>query len=155
VHGRRTAQYLRVPAHIADAYYPGWDMRASYFGRGRVRRHGQCLTPVQDLDHPAIEGPDLNSQRIEVSDMGKNRHLPSPPRSDTNVYSSVSRPGVDVSPSRRLGRTEVAPYESLEHGVPSVRHDAAVRWMRQVLWFWILPIAKIQYDGENSEIRGR
>jgi hypothetical protein len=122
-------QYLRVPAHIADAYCPSWDTRAIYFGRGRVGRHGECLTPVQDLDHPAVEGPDLTSHRIEVSDVGKTTP-PSPHWSDTNVYSSVSRPRVDVPPSRRLGRTEVAAYEGLEHGVPSVRHDTTVQRMR-------------------------
>jgi len=49
---------------------------------------------------------------------------------DTNVYSSVSRPGVDVPPSRRLCRTEMTAYEGLEYGVPSVRHDATVQRMR-------------------------
>jgi hypothetical protein len=69
----------------------------------------------------------------------------------TNVYSSVGRSGVDVPPSRRLGRTEVAADEGLEHGVPSVRHDAAVQWMREALWFRILPIAENKYDGDNNK----
>ena len=80
-----------------------------------------------------------SSRIIGVSDVGIK-----PDCSGTDVYSSVSRPGVDVAPSRRLGRTEVATDEGLEHGVPPVRHDAAVRRMRQVLWFRILPIAERQ-----------
>lgn len=133
-------KYLRMPAHIADAYRPRRDLGAFYFGRGRVERHGQRLTPVQDLDYPTVEGPDLNEeQQNRVRDTGIKPHW-----SGTDVYSSVSRPGVDVAPSRRLGRTEVATYEGLEHGVSPIRHDAAVRRMRQVLWFRILPIAERQ-----------
>jgi hypothetical protein len=56
--------YLRMPAHIADAYYLRWDTGAVYFGRRRVERHGKCFTPVQDLDYPAVEGPDLESDGI-------------------------------------------------------------------------------------------
>ena len=50
-----TIQYLGVPAHIADAYDPRWDVGTFYLRSGWVKRHGKCLAPVQDLDYPAIE----------------------------------------------------------------------------------------------------
>ena len=68
-----------------------------------------------------------------------------PERGDTNVYSSVSGPGVDIPSSRCLSRTEVAAYESLENGVPSVRHYATVQRMCKVLWFRILSIPEIRW----------
>ena len=61
------------------------------------------------------------------------------------MYSSVSGPGIYVPPSRCLSRAEVAAYESLEHGVPSIRHYATVQWMRNVTWFRILPIPEIRW----------
>ena len=133
-----------MPAHIADARCPGCDFGALYFGRGRVERHGKCLAPVQDLDHPAVEGPNLNEPQNRVSEVGKLINPTPPGRQGTNVYSSVSRAGVDVPPSGRLGGAEVAAYEGLEHRVSSVRHDAAVQRMCQVLWSWILSISEVR-----------
>jgi hypothetical protein len=65
------------------------------------------------------------------------------------MYPAVGRPGIDVLPTRRLCRTEVAPYESLEHGVPSVCHNAAVQRMRQALWFRIASTPAIVNNGSN------
>jgi hypothetical protein len=121
-----TIQYLGVPAHIADAYDSRRDAAALYLRGGRVKRHGKCLASVQDLDYPAIERPDLRTTISEKT----NREDKSPNKGDTDVYPPVSRPGIDVPPSRRFCRTEVTAYESLEHSVPSVRHDATIQGVR-------------------------
>jgi len=46
----------------------------------------------------------------------------------------------------------MAAYESLEHGVPSVRHYAAVQRMRNIPWSRILSIPR--YDGDYNKLRG-
>lgn len=68
-----TIRYLGVPAHIADAYDPRRDTGTFHLRGGWVKRHGKCLAPVQDLDHPAIERPDL---RATISETNREIQVP-------------------------------------------------------------------------------
>jgi len=68
-----TIRYLGVPAHIADTYDPRREARTFHLRGGWVKRHGKCLAPVQDLDHSAIERPDL---RATISDTNRGKQVP-------------------------------------------------------------------------------
>ena len=90
---------------------------------GQTTWEVSCSGPGPGLSgHRATKSKDHNQRKR----IGKT----SPNKGDTDMYLPVSRPGIDVPPSRRFCRTEVTAYEGLEHSVPSVRHDATIQGMR-------------------------